>query len=45
MFFSASCLPILLQQRVSPIALATAALGIYTATYVAETLRSGRYTC
>jgi glutamate transport system permease protein len=31
----------MLQQRVSAIALATVALGIYTATYVAETLRSG----
>ncbi|MBW9093587.1 amino acid ABC transporter permease [Microbacterium jejuense] len=41
MFFFAFCLPILLQQRVSAIALATAALGIYTATYVAETIRSG----
>ncbi|MFF2488628.1 amino acid ABC transporter permease [Microbacterium sp. NPDC058062] len=41
MFFFAFCLPIMLQQRVSPIVLATAALGIYTATYVAETIRSG----
>jgi His/Glu/Gln/Arg/opine family amino acid ABC transporter permease subunit len=41
MFFFAFCLPIMLQQRVSAIALATVALGIYTATYVAETLRSG----
>jgi len=41
MFFFAFCLPILLQQRVSSIALATVALGIYTATYVAETIRSG----
>jgi len=41
MFFFAFCLPIMLQQRVSAIALATVALGIYTATYVAETIRSG----
>lgn len=41
MFFFVFCLPILLQQRVSTIVLATAALGIYTATYVAETIRSG----
>ncbi len=41
MFFFAFCLPILLQQRVSAILLATVALGIYTATYVAETIRSG----
>jgi len=41
MFFFAFCLPILLQQRLSAIALATVALGIYTATYVAETIRSG----
>jgi His/Glu/Gln/Arg/opine family amino acid ABC transporter permease subunit len=41
MFFFVFCLPILLQERISTILLATAALGVYTATYVAETLRSG----
>lgn len=41
MFFFAFCLPILLDQRVSSLALATISLGIYTATYVAETIRSG----
>ncbi|MFK4835310.1 amino acid ABC transporter permease [Microbacterium sp. ZW T2_14] len=41
MFFFAFCLPILLQQRVPAVMLATVALGIYTATYVAETIRSG----
>lgn len=41
MFFFVFCLPILLQERISAMILATAALGVYTATYVAETLRSG----
>ncbi|MCR2785981.1 MULTISPECIES: amino acid ABC transporter permease [unclassified Microbacterium] len=41
MFFFAFCLPILLQERIDAILLATVALGIYTATYVAETIRSG----
>ncbi|GAA5025350.1 amino acid ABC transporter permease [Microbacterium fluvii] len=41
MFFFAFCLPILLRQRIDAILLATIALGIYTATYVAETIRSG----
>lgn len=41
MFFFAFCIPILLGQRINAIALATVALGIYTATYVAETIRSG----
>lgn len=41
MFFFAFCLPQLLEQRINPMVLAVAALGVYTATYVAETLRSG----
>lgn len=41
MFFFAFCLPQLLEQRINPMPLAVAALGVYTATYVAETLRSG----
>ena len=41
MFFFAFCVPILLRERIDPIVLPTIALGIYTATYVAETLRSG----
>jgi His/Glu/Gln/Arg/opine family amino acid ABC transporter permease subunit len=41
MFFFAFCMPILLNQRMSSLTLATVALGIYTATYVAETIRSG----
>jgi len=41
MFFFAFCLPIMLQERIDAILLATVALGIYTATYVAETVRSG----
>lgn len=41
MFFFAFCLPILLRERLDSILLATVALGVYTATYVAETLRSG----
>lgn len=41
MFFFAFCLPILLGGRVNPLPLAIAALGIYTATYVAEALRAG----
>lgn len=41
MFFFAFCMPILLRGRFEPIVLPTIALGIYTATYVAETLRSG----
>lgn len=41
MFFFAFCLPILLRQRIDAILLATLALGFYTATYVAETVRSG----
>ena len=34
-------MPILLRQRIDAILLATLALGFYTATYVAETIRSG----
>ena len=34
-------LPPLLQTRINPLILAISALGIYTATYVAETIRSG----
>jgi ABC-type amino acid transport system permease subunit len=34
-------LPPLLQTRINPLVLAISALGIYTATYVAETIRSG----
>jgi His/Glu/Gln/Arg/opine family amino acid ABC transporter permease subunit len=41
MFFFAFCMPILLRQRIDAIVLATVALGVYTATYVAETIRSG----
>jgi His/Glu/Gln/Arg/opine family amino acid ABC transporter permease subunit len=41
MFFFAFAMPILLGQRINAIVLATVALGIYTATYVAETIRSG----
>ncbi|PRB10427.1 amino acid ABC transporter permease [Microbacterium sp. MYb62] len=41
MFFFAFCLPILLGERVNPLPLAVVALGIYTATYVAEALRAG----
>ncbi|WP_336632439.1 MULTISPECIES: amino acid ABC transporter permease [unclassified Microbacterium] len=41
MFFFAFCLPILLRGRIDALTLATLALGIYTATYVAETIRSG----
>ncbi|GAA3758745.1 amino acid ABC transporter permease [Microbacterium kribbense] len=41
MFFFAFAMPILLGARVDSIMLATLALGIYTATYVAETIRSG----
>ena len=41
MFFFAFCLPILIRQRIDAILLATLALGFYTATYVAETIRSG----
>ncbi|GAA3665836.1 amino acid ABC transporter permease [Microbacterium marinilacus] len=41
MFFFAFCLPIILGERVNALTLAVCALGVYTATYVAETLRSG----
>ncbi|MGB4780090.1 amino acid ABC transporter permease [Microbacterium sp.] len=41
MFFFVFCVPILLQERINPFVLPTLALGVYTATYVAETLRSG----
>ncbi|WEG07688.1 amino acid ABC transporter permease [Microbacterium horticulturae] len=41
MFFFAFCIPILLGQRINAIMLATIALGVYTATYIAETIRSG----
>ncbi|MFK3678666.1 amino acid ABC transporter permease [Microbacterium sp. NPDC090218] len=41
MFFFAFCLPILLGERVNALLLAVIALGIYTATYVAEALRAG----
>ena len=41
MFFFAFCLPILLGERVNSLLLATIALGIYTATYVAEAIRAG----
>ena len=41
MFFFAFCVPILLRERIDPIVLPTIALGVYTATYVAETLRAG----
>lgn len=41
MFFFAFCVPILMGQRMNAMLLATVALGVYTATYVAETIRSG----
>lgn len=41
MFFFAFCVPLLVPGRVNFLVLAVWALGIYTATYVAETLRSG----
>lgn len=41
MFFFAFCLPILLGERVNSLLLAVIALGLYTATYVAEALRAG----
>lgn len=41
MFFFAFCLPILLGERVNALLLAVIALGLYTATYVAEALRAG----
>ncbi len=41
MFFFAFCAPLLLPGRVNFLVLAIWALGIYTATYVAETIRSG----
>ncbi|MBD3943719.1 amino acid ABC transporter permease [Microbacterium sp. NEAU-LLC] len=41
MFFFAFCVPVLLRQRIDPIILPTIALGVYTATYVAEAIRSG----
>jgi len=41
MFFFAFCVPLLLPGRVNFLVLAVWALGIYTATYVAETIRSG----
>ena len=41
MFFFAFCLPILRGERVNSLLLATIALGIYTATYVAEAIRAG----
>lgn len=41
MFFFAFCLPILLGERVNSLLLAVVALGIYTATYVAEAIRAG----
>ncbi len=41
MFFFVFCLPILLGGRVPTLLLAIIAIGVYTATYVAETLRSG----
>lgn len=40
-FGFAFALPPLLQLRIDPLILGVAALGIYTATYVAETIRSG----
>ncbi|MFG6403304.1 amino acid ABC transporter permease [Microbacterium sp. P04] len=40
-FGFAFALPPLLQLRIDPVVLGVAALGIYTATYVAETIRSG----
>ena len=41
MFFFAFCVPLLLPGRTNFLVLAIWALGIYTATYVAETIRSG----
>lgn len=41
MFFFAFCVPILMGRRMDATLLATVALGVYTATYVAETIRSG----
>ncbi len=41
MFFFALCLPILLQQRIDAMPLAIGAIGVYTATYIAETIRAG----
>ena len=41
MFFFAFCMPLLLPGRANFLVLAIWALGIYTATYVAETIRSG----
>lgn len=41
MFFFAFCLPILMRGRIDALLLATLALGVYTATYVAETVRAG----
>ncbi|GAA1640394.1 amino acid ABC transporter permease [Microbacterium flavum] len=41
MFFFAFCLPILLRGRIDALTLATLALGVYTATYIAETIRAG----
>ena len=41
MFFFAFCVPLLMPGRADWLVLAIWALGIYTATYVAETIRSG----
>lgn len=41
MFFFAFCIPILVGPRMNSLLLATVALGVYTATYIAETFRSG----
>lgn len=41
MFFFAFCLPILVGERMNYTLLAVVALGVYTATYVAEALRAG----
>ncbi|MFF3029074.1 MULTISPECIES: amino acid ABC transporter permease [unclassified Microbacterium] len=41
MFFFAFCLPILVGERMNYTLLAIVALGVYTATYVAEALRAG----
>lgn len=41
MFFFAFCVPLLMPERANFLVLAIWALGIYTATYVAETIRSG----
>ena len=41
MFFFAFCMPLLLPGRANFLVLAVWALGLYTATYVAETIRSG----